>query len=265
MNYMVFVIYCKISRKKYRWPRIILAVGISSVFSVAGMMAAMESNWWNTGCSLLLSAAAAFLELVILQGKGRKIRQYFLELPAMLFAAGLLAGSLLICGVPYHMRTLLLNTLVCGIIIAAGFTLIFWRQRGIQEECLKTVWITFAGETYTVTAITDTGNNLYDKLSGLPVHIVEQKSILKEEQKERLLEKEPERITFVPYSSLGNPHGLLMVLQAEQLMILDNGRKMELRNQKLGLTDQRLDKEGKWQMLLHPDLEACMHEKGGCI
>ena len=80
-----------------------------------------------------------------------------------------------------------------------------------------------------------------------------------------VLENEPERITFVPYSSLGNPHGLLMVLQVEQLMILDNRKKIELRNQKLGLTDQKLDGNGRWQMLLHSDLEACIHEKGGCV
>ncbi len=241
------------------------AVGISTIISVGGIVAAVEWSRWNAGCSLLFSAAAAVLELVILQGMDRKIRKYFLELPAMLLAAGLLAGSLLVCGVPNHMGTLILNTLACGIFLTAGLTVIRWRQRGIQEECLKTVRITFAGETYTVTAITDTGNNLYDRRSGLPIHIVEQKSILKEGQKEQLLEKEPEKVTFVPYSSLGNSHGLLMVLQAEQMMILGNGKKVELKDQKLGLTDQKLDKEGKWQMLLHPDLEACMHEKGGCI
>lgn len=241
-----------------------MAVSVTTVFSVCGMIILMSGSEWNRPCSVIFSLTAAFLEITILQGKRGKIREYFLELPAMLFAAGLLAGGLLAAGASFSVKSLFINALLCGIFLAAGITVIYWRRRGRGEDCLKTVWITFAGGTYTVTAITDTGNNLYDKRSGLPVHIVEQNSILKEGQKEQLLENEPERITFVPYVSLGNPCGILMVLQAEEMVILDNGRRLELRNQKLGLTDQKLDRDGKWQMLLHPDLEACMHEKGGC-
>ena len=265
MNYLVLMIYCKISRKRYRWLRRFLAVLFSSVLGVWGIMTAVKWSGWNQGCSLVLSLLTALLELMILQGKCRQIRQYVLELPSMLIAAACLAGGLEFFKTPFHLETLFLNAWVWGMLLLAGLTLVYWRQRGIPEERLKTVWITFGGETYTVTAITDTGNNLYDKISGLPVHIVEQESILKEGHKEQLLEHEPERITYVPYSSLGNPHGLLMVLQAEQLMILYNGRKMELKNQKVGLTDQKLDSSGRWQMLLHPDLDACIHEKGGCI
>ena len=265
MNYMVLVIYCRISRKKYGKLRRITAVLVSTAFSVWGIAGSFRCSWWNPFCSLALSLGAVFLEVLILQGTGRRIRQYVLEIPAMMLSAALLAGTVLLLGIPSRTATLLRNALICVTLLTAGITLVRWRQRGIQQENLKTVWITIGKETYTVTAITDTGNNLYDPLSGLPVHIVEQKSILKEQQKEQLFEKEPERITFVPYSSLGNPHGLLTVLQAEQLLILDNGKKMKLRNQKIGLTDQKLDRSGRWQMLLHPDLEACIHQKGGCI
>ena len=137
-------------------------------------------------------------------------------------------------------------------------------QAGLRQN-QKTVRITLGEETYIVTAITDTGNNLYDKSDGMPIHIVEEGSILKEEQKERLLKEEPERFTFVPYSSLGNSHGLLTVLQVERILILDHGKSIALENQKLGLTNQKLSGNDLFQMLLHPDLEACGHGKGGCI
>lgn len=265
MNYMVLMIYCRISAKKYGKLRKAAAVLVSTVFSVCGIVFAFRWKPWNGVCSLMLSLAAVFLELLVLQGKGKTLRQYVLEIPAMFVSAALLAGGILLTGMPLHTGTLLKNAVVCAAVLSAGLAMIFRRQRGIRPESLKTVRITIAGETYTVTAITDTGNNLYDPLSGLPVHIVEQKKILKKDQKELLLTKEPERITFVPYSSLGNPHGLLTVLRAEELMILDNGKKMELKDQKIGLTDQKLDRSGRWQMLLHPDLEACVHQKGGCI
>lgn len=270
MNYAVFVIYCKISRKKFRKIRCFLAVLLSSVFSVCVMAASMLLGWNGIGYSLAVSVLAALLEIAVLQGKREKVREYVLELPSFLLAAALLAGALPAAGLlfgesPLCIKKLFLKTLIAVLLLTGGITVLFWRQRGIQENSLKRVRITFAGETYTVTAITDTGNSLYDKKSGLPIHIVEERCILKEKQKEYLFVNEPERITLVPYSSLGNPDGLLVVLQVEQLVILDNKRKVELKNQRLGLTDQRLDAGGRWQILLHPDLEACIHEKGGCV
>lgn len=264
MNYLVLIIYCKISAGKYSRVRKAAAVLVSTIFSVCGIVFSFRWKSWNAVCSLALSLTAVFLELLILQGKSRKPDQYILELPAMFMSAALLAGALLLTGTPLHTGTLWKNAVVCVMVLSAGLAVLYRRQRGIRQESLKTVRITIAGNSYTVTAITDTGNNLYD-LSGLPVHIVEQKSILKEEQKEQLFVNAPERITYVPYSSLGNPHGLLMVVHAEQMMILDDGKKLELKDQKIGLTDQKLDRGGRWQMLLHPDLEACIHQKGGCI
>lgn len=267
MNYMVLILYCRISAGRYGRLRKAAAVLVSTLFSVCGIIFSIWWKPWNGVCSLALSLAAVFLELLVLQGKGKKLRQYILEMPAMFVSAALLAGVLLLTEMPFHAGTLWKNAVVCTAALSGGLAVIFRRQRGNRPESLKTVRITIAGETYTVTAIIDTGNNLYDRLSGLPVHIAEQKSLLKEEQKKELFEKEPERISFVPYSSLGNPGGLLTVLQAEQMIILDNGKKMELRDQKIGLTDQQLDRSGRWQMLLHPDLESCVHleQKGGCI
>lgn len=284
MNSLVLILYCKISKRKYRKVFCLLAVLISSLCGVMCIVFACSKTWWNDGWSLLLSCGMAFMELAILQAPERKGKQILLEMPAMLFSAFLLAGGLflflpaaekdvraspLYWRIPtWNIETLGIYAGLCAMLLMAGLAVIRIRGKGLQQENLKTVWITLAGKTYTVTAITDTGNNLYDKFSGMPVHIVEEDRIFSEKQKEQLLEKEPERITFVPYSSLGTPNGLLMVIQAEQLMILDNGRKVKLKNQKLGLTGQKLSSSNRWQMLLHPDLESCISQpikKGGCI
>lgn len=294
MNVLVLFLYCGLSKKKFRRKTCLLAVLISSICGVMGIILAGSRSWWNSGCSLVLSCGIAFLELAILEyTPGRKIKQIFLELPALLLSAFLLAGGLILffpmdnmksrVGQPvslaenapaWNLKALVVSAVLCTAFTAAGLAILRIRNKGQHPENLKTVWITLEGRTYTVIAITDTGNNLYDKLSGMPVHIVEEDRILTEKQKEQLLEKKPERITFVPYSSLGTSNGLLMVLLAEQLMILDNGKKIKLKNQKLGLTKQKLCSSGEWQMLLHPDLEACgieqnlspaSHKKGGCI
>lgn len=273
MNSLVLFLYCKISKRRYRKIFCLLAVLISSFCGVLVIIFACSQSWWNDSWSLFLSCGMAFLELAILQTPEWKGKQVLLEMPSMLLSAFLLAGGLFLffpqeskmgqSGTLYRristwsIGELGVHAVFCAIFVAAGLAVIHIRSKGMQQENLKTVWITLAGKTYTVTAITDTGNNLYDKLSGMPVHIVEEDRIFSEKQKEQMLEKEPERITFVPYSSLGTPHGLLMVIQVEQLTILDNGKKVELRNQKLGLTSQKLSTNNRWQMLLHPDLESC--------
>lgn len=136
-----------------------------------------------------------------------------------------------------------------------------WRSTGIAQDTLKQVGITLGEKTYTVTAITDTGNNLYDKLSGQPVHIIEQNCILNEEQKEYFFREEPDRITWIPFASLGNSNGILQVMRVDEIVIQDGKEKKILKNQKVGLADQKLSKSGEWQMLLHPDLKACVNKK----
>ena len=269
MNFFVLVLYSKISGKKYRRSLVLLAVLIASLCGVLGIVFAGGQSWWNRNCSLILSGSIAFLEIAILQAPHGKGKQIVLEMPAMFGSAFLLAGGLSLFfpgegkisppGSWYweapacSMGMLGIYAALCVILTGGGLSVVRIRKKGIQQENLKTVWITLFGNTYTVTAITDTGNNLYDKSSGMPVHIVEEDRILNEKQKEQLLEKAPEKITFVPYSSLGTSHGLLMVIQAEQMVILDNGRKVELKNPRLGLTNQKLSSSGRWQMLLHPD------------
>ncbi|MDO5409302.1 MAG: sigma-E processing peptidase SpoIIGA [Lachnospiraceae bacterium] len=275
MNVLVLVIYCRISRKRYRKRNYLLSAAAASAAGVFCLLAACRLSWWNGGCSFAAVCLMAVFEILLLQllenltennRKRISFRQSMLEMPALFFSAFLLAGILYLYLPAVPGIRLLIKAAAAGIIfIEVGITVIYWRRRGNGEEGRKEVWITFEGETYTVTAITDTGNNLYDPAEGQPVHIVEEKYILKEGQKEGLLKQEPEKLSFVPYSSLGNTAGVLMVLTAQRLVIREKGRKIELENQKIGLTEQKLNREGRWQMLLHPDLEACLERKGGRV
>lgn len=276
MNSLVLILYEKISRKKYKKSISLLAVLVASVLGAGGIVAACSADWWNSWCSLFFSCTVAFLELAVLQLAGEKqkkikkyaVRKLILEMPALFAGAFFLAGILLIIKSPqnpWSMGTLTGTALLGTGVMIISITILRIQNDSPTRQNQKTVRITLGEETYIVTAITDTGNNLYDKSDGMPIHIVEEGSILKEEQKERLLKEEPERFTFVPYSSLGNSHGLLTVLQVERILILDHGKSIALENQKLGLTNQKLSGNDLFQMLLHPDLEACGHGKGGCI
>ncbi len=192
--------------------------------------------------------------------KKRIIRTSILELPTLLAGAFLLAGMLL--GIKaadsfWNFAALGGRAVGMTMVLLGAVVLFQLRNASTAVQKQKTVRITWKEKTYTVTAIIDTGNSLYDKRDGMPIHVVEEEILLKKGQKEQLLKQEPEKFTFVPYSSLGNSHGILTVLSAEQIEILEHGTSIVLKQQKLGLTHQKLSGRNTFQMLLHPDLKAC--------
>lgn len=288
MNDLVLLLYCRIRQKNCKRR---MRLGVSAVItgiSTACMVVVNRNRGWRAEYAVAESVILAFLEtglLAFLQKAGRKkavqrkkkrmsaravkesCLRNLLELPALLFSAFALAGAL---GAIEGQRRggstagLWFSGVCAAAVLCMGWEVIFWKNRSQGVVRKQTVWITAVKDTYTVTAITDTGNHLYDRRTGRPVHIAEQDRILSEEEKERLLLEKPESVSFLPYASLGNPEGILMVLTVKKMVVLCDDRKLELENQEIGLTGQRLSPDGSWQMLLHPDLEACLLKKGNC-
>lgn len=277
MNSLVFILYEAISRKKHKKKKALIVILFSSVLGTAGMILACRAVVWNRTMSFALAGVLALLEVVCLQmtetnqpkternqqkteRKKRIIRTSILELPTLLAGAFLLAGMLL--GIKaadsvWNFAALSRMAVAMTVILVGAVALFQLRNASTAVQKQKTVRITWKEKTYTVTAIIDTGNSLYDKRDGMPIHIVEEEILLKKGQKEQLFKQEPEKFTFVPYSSLGNSHGILTVLSAEQIEILEHGTSIVLKQQKLGLTHQKLSGRNTFQMLLHPDLKAC--------
>lgn len=85
------------------------------------------------------------------------------------YAASLLSGGVPEGGVytPVSMRVLILSFAVCYV----GLTLLFKRLGRRQKRQTLTVSLTLCGRSAAFTALRDTGNELYDPMSGLPVII----------------------------------------------------------------------------------------------
>lgn len=285
MNDLVLLLYCRIRQKNCKRRMRLCVSAVITVISTACLVVVNRNRGWRAEYAVAESVILAFLEtglLAFLQEAGpkkaaqrekkrmstRNIKETFLrnllELPALLLSAFALAGALgAIEGKKRGISTvgLWFSGFCAAIVLCMGWEVVFWRNRGQGIVRKQTVWITAVRDTYTVTAITDTGNNLYDRRTGRPVHIVEQDRILDKEEVEKLLLEKPESVSFLPYASLGNPEGILMVLTVKKMVVLCDDRKLELENQKVGLTGQKLSPDGSWQMLLHPDLEACLLKK----
>lgn len=277
MNSVVLLIYCALTGRRISMRKNLGVSFCTTGFSVIWFCLLCQLRWWNGGWAVVQTVVCAGLELVLLRPqKGKQLWKHtLLELPSLFLSSFLLAGSLLLFisgksrgervnGRSIRRRTgrgksLLFKGLLVLILtgmICCFLTLRNWRKASETIRKRKRVWISLEGKTYTVTAIIDTGNHLYEKRSGYPVHIVEMSCLFTGEEMHQLMQERPERFCWVPYASLGNPSGILPVLQVDQMVIEAGKENITLRDQRIGLTDQCLSKGEDWRMLLHPDFET---------
>lgn len=169
---------------------------------------------------------------------------------------------------------------VAGFIAAGGAILLIaelgWgivQRRLWQQLYQMPVEIQFDGDHRRVTALVDTGNRLRDPLTGHPVVVVEQATLLEllppdlhpaVEQMEagdltavsRLLASErwSSRFRLIPFSSIGRRHGLMVGFRPDALRIVIDGRPVTAGDCIIAVYKGPLDPDGTYQALIHPDL-----------
>lgn len=155
------------------------------------------------------------------------------------YAATMLAGQSLGDGfyINASMRVLVLSFAGCYLVL----TLVFRRLSNRREREIRSVRITFCGKTAEFKALRDTGNELYDPLSGLPVMVLdanEANKLLPEQLMEALRlgvtefleaaggsEDLRTRFRLVPYSCVGVKMALLPVFRPDGLWVDGKERK----------------------------------------
>ena len=146
----------------------------------------------------------------------------------------------------------------------------------------KSVWqrvyqvpleIVLAGNRARTVALLDTGNQLKDPLRGSKVIVVEHQAILPllpEPLREDMAALErgdlskvgrlaasaewSARFRVIPFASLGKKHGLLMGFRPDEAAVVIEGKRIPLPGAVVGISPERLDPEGGYGALLHPDL-----------
>ena len=125
------------------------------------------------------------------------------------------------------------------------------RRQQIQEVTLYR-----GGRTYTVMALWDSGNQLYDPFTSEPVHILEsssRKMILGED------DISVEGMRLIPCRSLGSDHMLLPTISLDR-MVLADGKILE--HPRVGFSQVALSCDGSYQMLLHGQIHAAAKRCG---
>ncbi|MGI9951137.1 sigma-E processing peptidase SpoIIGA [Moorellaceae bacterium AZ2] len=184
-------------------------------------------------------------------------------------APALAGGGIVIGNLPYGWLAMA---------VGAALFLVYWGslfiKRNFWQSLLRLpVVIGFNGKRLALKALVDTGNNLRDPFTGRPVIVAEYGALRPllppELQWELPVPKEPEleklvaslagtpwaaRIRVIPFHSLGREHGLLLGFKPDEVIVFWEDRLIKVKDVVIGLCWQRLNPEGGYRALLHPDL-----------
>lgn len=166
--------------------------------------------------------------------------------------------------------------------LGAGVLLIFvvakWGSAVFHKKSLQGVFhvplkVLFDQDEVLVEALIDTGNQLQDPLTNIPVVVVEYAALrhLLPVEVQVAFEKNSEpdimevlealaltpwstRFRVIPFTSLGKSNGLLMGFRPDRLEILKKDRAVTTDKVIVGIYTKELSPEGAYRALLHPDI-----------
>ena len=244
--------------RKNRW--ILLGAAVGGGGACCLLLCRGHQFWEMAGC-LLLAMLMCWVSF------GWKNGKTFLRELLVLYGFGLLLGGALgaiATRWPYgivkeaaqrHTGYLPLAVWLAAVFGCYGVLRLFMKLYGeyrIRPQKLK-VTIVWGDRRWELTGIVDTGNTLRNPGSGEPV-IVVQKDILESEGLDSILMasggEAAAGLCVIPYQAVGKKSGVLLGFRPDYVMV-GNRRNV---NTVVALTDQVVDTEEDYQVLLHPDL-----------
>ena len=239
VNYFIVLATAKLCALPLKRIRFMLSAAVGAFYSVSLLFEAFEFL-----ASPITKLALGFLMTVIAFGVRIKLVKPFFAFLAVsaafggaVYAASILAGRSIGDGLYINasMRVLVLSFALCYFVL----TFVFKRFGKSYAREIREVKVLMCGRTAQFNALRDTGNELYDPLSGLPVMVLDlavASKLLPEYLMESLKTGVPEfieaigkddtyfaRFRLVPYSAVGVKMALLPVFRPDGLWV--NGKE----------------------------------------
>jgi len=261
INYFIILATAKLCALPLERPRFWASAALGGLYSVLTLFPRL--GFLTTPVMKLCLGAA--MALIAFGGQGRLLRSFlaFLCVSAAfggaVFAASMLAGVDTSRGlyISVSMRVLILSFALCYGVITLVFNRLGHR---VQRQILK-VHIRQGDRETDFPALKDTGNELYDPLSGLPVMVISPtaaKSLLPSSLSERLGMEAPELISSAPledadapklrlisYNAAGVGSGLMAVFRPDELSV-DGKRRNDVL---VGLSRTELCPDGEFSAI----------------
>lgn len=243
----------------HRW-RLALAAVLGGLWAVACVLPGMGFLTYAP-----MKLVPAFFMALIAFGRERRLWRclvIFLAISAAfggaVWAASMLAGTGMYGGsvyIPVSMRVLVLSFAICY----AAVSLVFRRVGKRSEREILPLTVTLGGKSAALRALRDTGNGLYDPVSGRSVAVAELEAIRPllpgfygaAADAAALCEALSTlpglagRVTLLPYSALGTGHGLIAALRPDTVEV--SGRREDIL---IGLSPAPLSRDGDYDAII---------------
>ena len=191
------------------------------------------------------------------------------------FAVGTGISVFYLYGVnPLRSKSVIFSLFVLVVIFFCGkFGYRLFKKYINTGEQILEVSISIFDKAISVQGFVDTGNRLKDPISGLPVIILEVKKMIpfcREMLKNKIQKWEGDfyvllrafeneerwksRVRVLPFSDLGQEHGMLVGLVPDRVVINYEGGKLETKNLVIGLTERKLDSNNEFSALINSEL-----------
>lgn len=96
-----------------------------------------------------------------------------------------------------------------------------------------------------VTAVKDTGNMLYDRITGKPVHIISNNAIKK------FTDGIPLTVRYIPYHTVQGDSKVMPLIKIDKMCICGK-KKIEVREPLIGISECSEFGSGEYELILHP-------------
>jgi stage II sporulation protein GA (sporulation sigma-E factor processing peptidase) len=275
VNYIILVAAGKLSSRSIAHWRLALSSFLGSAYAVSALVVPLKAAY-------SLPARVAFgLFMVALSYPGARGAALARVTFCFFLCSAIAAGTAL--GLESVGRTVPAASLFSGeavvhwyvvalsLAVLAGLPVIA-RMNGysaLKRLPLMTIEVSMGGRTLGITGLVDTGNNLRDPVSGLPVIVIDWdalRGIMPPEVSAFFMStwdaipvvltetSVGTRLRLVPYESLSGKKGVLPGFRPDRLALVGKNGLRVFKNAIVCASGERLSPSGLYQALLHPDL-----------
>lgn len=250
MDLLLLSLLAGILRREGRWRGLCAGALAGAVWACLAVVVVLP-GWME-----FFGSMAAALGMTALAFRERNITAIFFMSFSLLglsfFLSGLVNLVYYHTGAGYYMQKGGVPSYLLFPVIGIGSVAIqkgakqFWRYQGVQRQLCQ-VTLSHQGKHIGLTGLVDTGNQLYDPYQGRPVQIAWEESL------KEFLPKD-QKFLYVPYHSVGKPDGLLKGFTADEIVVARSEQLFRQQKPFVALSPEPLNRQGRYQMILHPDL-----------
>lgn len=234
-DYLVLFLIREIRHKRSGIFRMAGMAFLGAVCSAAAMLLVKNAGWYRAFVHLLINPLMFYL---CFHPKSR--REFLVD-----YAAGYLL--MMLTGGCVQWVFQITGSTAAGLAVLAAVMIVFLGlERGKQaEDQIFDLSIYQSGRELHIRGFLDTGNLLMDPYVGLPVSLIGRETL------EKLMEAELPSYRFIPFSSLGEEHGMVRAVTVEALCIKKKDGEVWVRPAVLAVTEEGFLDGKEYQVILN--------------